>query len=484
MPAPQTSWRWCLVALAFVETLTASGIMFGWSAASLALQREGVYAELCHNSSSAGAVCEAQVLRLNAVYGSAATAMPISMFVWGPAMDRIGVRRTRVTSLLIFIGGALLFALAGYDASSSVDAYTVAAVMISTGGGGFFLSHFIVAEHFRGTHFGLVHTLLNGAFDSSTVTMVALEGANSAGLSLRGCFLSLAGLGCVYLALTSDRVWRGLLSPPRYPSVRSLEPVSVTDPEVPPTDTAGMPMQYGKAMDLSQLTLAQQFCSPHFAAVALWALLAIFRTMFVLGTIGVQLQYNGGGRDSARVEHFVRVFNWLILLSAPIGPAFGWLLDRYGTAACFIVVNLLGAVADLGLGLGRAEAVLCVAFVCFGCFRAFNYATMTAYVQGVFGHASFGTLYGVGVGSVAAVCGFAQSPMTAWAIRNVNAGEWESLGSLNVGIVLVSLLLFGFPTWILWVGRSQPPKPLPSVPAASQLQLAAAAAAAGGRDRL
>ena len=57
------SRQWCLVALAFVEVLTATGIMFGWSAISLALQREGVYAELCTNSSAVGP-CDAQVLKL------------------------------------------------------------------------------------------------------------------------------------------------------------------------------------------------------------------------------------------------------------------------------------------------------------------------------------------------------------------------------------------------------------------------------------
>ena len=311
MPIAGGTWRWCLLALAFIETLTASGIMFGWSVASLALQREGVYAELCSNGTSASAGCEAQVLRLNAVYGAAATAMPISMFIWGPAMDHVGVRRTRMTSLLIFISGALLFALAGYDAHISVDAYTVGAVLISVGGAGFFLSHFIIAEHFRGSHFGLVHTLLNGAFDSSTVTMAALEGAHAAGLSLRGCFLSLAGLGGVYLALTTDRVWCGLLAPPRYPGAHTLQPVSVIDPETPPaqeTTTGAAPMQYGRAMDLTGLPLKRQFCSAHFAAVAGWALLAIFRTMFVLGTIGphataaVQWRRTGSRAPRARLQ--------------------------------------------------------------------------------------------------------------------------------------------------------------------------------------
>ena len=104
------------------------------------------------------------------------------------------------TALLLFISGALLFALGGPDPDAPVDAYIVAGCLIASGGGGFLLSHFVIADHFRGgPYFGLIHTLLNGktsmwtientvssgphilpgcdtgAFDSSTVTMAALE---------------------------------------------------------------------------------------------------------------------------------------------------------------------------------------------------------------------------------------------------------------------------------------------------------------------
>ena len=118
-------------------------------------------------------------------------------------------------SLVVFIAGALLFALASPDSTVAVDAYTIASALLSTGGGGFFLSHFIIAEHFRGSGFGLVHALINGAFDGSTITMVALEALHSAGLSLGGCFLTLASVSCLYLMLSFDIVWQGMLAPPR-----------------------------------------------------------------------------------------------------------------------------------------------------------------------------------------------------------------------------------------------------------------------------
>ena len=127
-PQASSCRRWCLVLLAFTEVLTATGIMFGMSAASLATQREGVYAELCSapaSAANAAGACNAQALRLNIVYAAGATAIPLAMMVWGPMMDRYGARAIRVTSLTIFITGTLLFGLANHDPSTVLDAYTL-----------------------------------------------------------------------------------------------------------------------------------------------------------------------------------------------------------------------------------------------------------------------------------------------------------------------------------------------------------------------
>ena len=155
-----TTYRWCLVALAFSEVLTATGVMFGWSAMSLALQREGVYASLCDASWLLDdGPCDAQVLRLNVIYSAAATCIPLSFMAWGPAMDKWGAKAVRLASLAFFIGGTLLFAFASAG-DSVVDAYTVAGCLVSFGGGGFFFSHFVIAEHFKGSHFGLAPQLV------------------------------------------------------------------------------------------------------------------------------------------------------------------------------------------------------------------------------------------------------------------------------------------------------------------------------------
>ena len=170
-----------------------------------------------------------------------------------------------------------------------------------------------------------------------------------------------------------------------------------------------------------------------------------------------QLQYNGGGRDAARVDELVRAFNWLILTSAPVGPIFGRVLDRFGSAVGFTIVVVLGILAYLGLALcantARAEVALRLAFIGYGWFRAFNYAAMTSYIQGVFGNASFGTLYGIGIGVVAVSAAAAQSPVTAWVIGCIDDGTWVSFAPIDLTLVFASVGLLSFPVWILWMRR-------------------------------
>ena len=159
--------RWALVALSCVEVLTATGIMFGWSALTLALRREGQYAELCDPGEAS---CDDQTLRLAAVYTTGAAAIPISGVAWGPLLDMKGAKTIRLLGLAVFAIGCALFALAD---SRAFDAFVPAAALVSAGGMGFFFSHFVLAEHFATDHFALVHSLINCAFDASTATFTA-----------------------------------------------------------------------------------------------------------------------------------------------------------------------------------------------------------------------------------------------------------------------------------------------------------------------
>lgn len=49
---------------------------------------------------------------------------------------------------------------------------------------------------------------------------------------------------------------------------------------------------------------------------------------FILGTVREQMIVNGGGRSPPHADETVRIFNWLILISALLTPLFGYILDK------------------------------------------------------------------------------------------------------------------------------------------------------------
>lgn len=440
------SRRWALVALSCVEVLTATGIMFGWSALSLALRREGVYDELCAEGESG---CDAQILRLAAVYAAGATTIPLSGMAWGPLLDAKGAKTARLLSLAIFAPSCVLFAFAD---SRTFDVYVPAAALISVGGMGFFFSHFVIAEHFAADHFALVHSLINCSFDASTVTFTVLELLHRAGATSRALFLGMACLGALYASLSSEWIWAGHLSPPaarRRPdaandddaraAVAGSNPASAASADAAPTP------QFGAGLDESGKTFSAQVRTPAFAWLMAWSVIAIYRTMLVLGSISEQMSRggDGDGRSLADAEDLVRAFNLLILVSAALTPPFGRFVDARGMPAGFVLVNALGVFTFAAL-FAEPAWVLYLAFLAFGCFRAWNYSLMTTYAQGVFGGESFGKIYGIGAGLAGTVAAAMQYPTAALAVKS-GGGGYRALDLAMVGAGVAS---FAFPAFI------------------------------------
>ena len=87
-----------------------------------------------------------------------------------------------------------------------------------------------------------------------------------------------------------------------------------------------------------------------------------------------------------------------------------------------------------------------------------------AFIQGVFGHATFGTIYGIGVGIVSVIAAAIQYPTTEWAVRSIEDGLWNSFAPIDVGAgVVLSGALFGFPAWLVWIGRRERKQPVRAV---------------------
>ena len=76
--------RLVLVALATIESLLTSGVIFGWSALLLLLENEGVYAELCPLEKT----CAERTTRFELIFTAASTVFALSVWPTGFVLDR------------------------------------------------------------------------------------------------------------------------------------------------------------------------------------------------------------------------------------------------------------------------------------------------------------------------------------------------------------------------------------------------------------
>ena len=336
--------------------------------------REGVYDELCAEGESG---CDAQILRLAAVYAAGATTIPLSGMAWGPLLDAKGAKTARLLSLAIFAPSCVLFAFAD---SRTFDVYVSAAALISVGGMGFFFSHFVIAEHFAADHFALVHSLINCSFDASTVTFTVWNSSTARATS-RALFLR-HGVPRVRTRRSARRGRGRAPLPARRATTsgrregrrcarrgRRFDPAdaAVADDAPPPPAP-----QSRVDVDEGGKTFSAQVRTPAFAWLMAWSVIAIYRTMFVLGSISEQMSRGGDGRSLAEARDLVRRVQRSHPRQRRAHPPFGRFVDARGARR--VRPRQRPGRLHLRRDLRRAIVGALPAFLAFGCFMAWNYS--------------------------------------------------------------------------------------------------------------
>lgn len=170
------------------------------------------------------------------------------------------------------------------------------------------------------------------------------------------------------------------------------------------------------ALDVSKLPFRRQLCTPHFAFLGCWTFATTTRVLFLLGTVEAHAEYGGGGRTGEEAKTLVGYFNLLLMVANVLTPLFGVLLDKCGVSAGLVLVNVLG-VAVYALMFTPGVYGLSAAYVIFGCFRVWNFTSMSSYTQMVFGHESFGRVYGLGSNFFSLLSALLQYPLAAAALK-------------------------------------------------------------------
>ena len=162
---------------AVLETVLYAGVIYGWSSIYPVLIAEGFFTENCPQQHPLGAAekpCQARADALNLVFSIASGVAPVLGVLTGVLLDRGGCWFTRTLLLSASGSGFLLIATAARPGVSSWVLYP-AFVLIGFGGAGVATVNMQTSGNLWPNRSGLVVALVSGAFDSSTLTFLAVN---------------------------------------------------------------------------------------------------------------------------------------------------------------------------------------------------------------------------------------------------------------------------------------------------------------------
>eukprot|EP01080_Neovahlkampfia_damariscottae_P010066 gene10066-2488_t len=143
--------------------LTASGILYGWSALVMVLIKQGTYLEYC---SSSEPMCEERQFRFSLAFTCGIVSIGFSNFINGILLDFWGPRFQTFLSFCVMILGSIFFTISKY-----FDGYIIGCMLFAFGGMGVYFGLMPLAEFFspfKSTVLG-IHSC---AFDASTIVFI------------------------------------------------------------------------------------------------------------------------------------------------------------------------------------------------------------------------------------------------------------------------------------------------------------------------
>ncbi|EKX40029.1 hypothetical protein GUITHDRAFT_164760 [Guillardia theta CCMP2712] len=158
-----------LVAFGFLQSVSCSGIIIGYTAISDALKSIGEYSDLC---SSGVTGCSSQALRFSLFYIIGSSCLFGSFIINGSILDNFGPKFSTCLGLLVSGTGFVLLAV---SQSNGFDAFAPAFGMIGAGGPGVHLSLFHISTLYEPRVRGTIKSYFLGAFVASAF-LFSLEG--------------------------------------------------------------------------------------------------------------------------------------------------------------------------------------------------------------------------------------------------------------------------------------------------------------------
>lgn len=438
--------QYTYLAAGMLCVLLCSGIIYGWSSLLLVFQAEGVYSELCTNSTASAAsnsylsytasalhtamssegpvdtskMCSAQILRFELVYILGLVSVFLSTPVHGFLLDTYGARFLNHTASVFVIIGSLFFAF-GYN-TAKLDLLIPAMICIAFGGMATLLSLFPFAK-ITPQYISIVLAFYNVGFDSSPLVFyIYVKVYQATGLSPRSFFL-------IYLIVPISMLilsvfWPKGIGEPHGTSEEQketntqsageleLDTISEGDARVVPLegDSNGSlealeSNRESKTPETeeptSELGPVEQFAWPFkkqllsIESVLICLTHIIFSSWLsvYMGSVQSRLKALEPTGNMERIDAYTEHFGLVLSLAFLSAPLVGFSIYKLKVLRAFFVCILMSIVWNLGQFLPFTAQIF--TFVVFAVVRAWYYGIIFTFITHVFSWVNVGKLWGV-----------------------------------------------------------------------------------------
>ncbi|XP_033761550.1 solute carrier family 43 member 3-like [Pecten maximus] len=466
-----------LVFTSLLEICFFGGLQYGWVSLIYILKQEDVYKNLCivtdRNTSSGSDSgsndgCYAQDERFNLLFSVGFAVFNITGFICGEMYTKFATetRKIRIGSIFILIAGLLCFAFTSPDIPWLV---LPGVVFVGVAGTSFLISNMQVAVLLpKGS--SVYVGLINGCYDSSVVTQMAVKALYENGISRSYSYIGVAILCVVISGLCT------LLHPdPNSTLSDSVEKKNdVIHPEgyisttfknnenelkvLPQETTAGKDIERDitaasdASNDVTSSSVRSIICSRPYILHVLWMSVLLLRLYYFIGSINRLLVQTL--KIDGQVSYFTDVMAYTMLggiISSFIAGQLleiqdKWFTGMMKTVIPLIVTSCLGILLS-SLSFVTSTTALYANFVVLTFFRSFIFSCNMDFVIISFPHKFMSFLFGM-VFSVSGVLTLTQYALFTWTKRYDDAIE-----HVNIFLFCLSVISLLHPVLIFVSGK-------------------------------
>jgi MFS family permease len=365
-----------LVFFAQVSAILFSGIVFGWPALSLILEREQVYHDLCPAGSVE--VCDAQQEALNWIFSVAAFVQSACGIVIGLLLDILGPLNTTLIGTGIGLLGTVLMA----KKSLLVLAYCC----YSFSGMCVLLSGVRTGSIVPQKYIALIVGGISGMFDASIVIFRIFLETYNAGTSYETLFWVFGAVQLVIGVITAG-LWAlngfGLT----FCLDRKIEEQSAEEGASVAVDES-LPLLRAEKK-ISEMDFSDQIKTSEFKFVVLFCMVEITRSNLFLGILGPFLDSLGDSDHSIR-----QALTWIFPFGVVFVPIAAGLINKLGLGRTAVFVNVV-ALTYLTFQMIPMKTLQLATGAIFTFSRCLCFSYIAAFCAQVFGFKTIGRINGV-----------------------------------------------------------------------------------------